>query len=31
MLHDYITCDINMTLLWWMGVAKGIYQFIGSS
>ena len=28
MLHDCITYDINMTLLWWMGVAKSIYQFI---
>ena len=31
MLHDCITYDINMTLLWWMGVAKSRYQFISSS
>ena len=31
MLHDCITHDINMTLLWWMGVAKSRYQFISSS
>ena len=31
MLHDYITYDINMTLLWWMGIAKSRYQFISSS
>ena len=31
MLHDCITYDINMTPLWWMGVAKSRYQFISSS
>ena len=31
MLHDCITYDINMTLLWWMGVAKGRCQFSSSS
>ena len=31
MLHDCITCDIHMTLLWWMSVAKSRYQFINSS
>ena len=31
MLHDCITYDINMTHLWWMGVAKSRYQFITSS
>ena len=31
MLHDCITHDINMTLLWWMGVSKSRYQFISSS
>ena len=30
MLHDCIAYDINMTLLWWMGVAKSRYQFISS-
>ena len=30
MLHDCITYDINMTLLWWMGLAKSRYQFISS-
>ena len=31
MLHVCIAYDINMTLLWWIGVAKSRYQFIGSS
>ena len=31
MLHGCITYDINMTLLWWMDVAKSRYQFISSS
>ena len=31
MLHDCITYDINMTLLWWMGVSKSRYQIISSS
>ena len=31
MLHDCIAYDINMTLLWWMSVAKSRYQFIVSS
>ena len=31
MLHDCIRYDINMTLLWWMGIAKSRYQFISSS
>ena len=31
MLHHCITYDINMTLLWWMSVAKSSYQFFSSS
>ena len=31
MPHDCITYDINMTLLWWMGVANSRYQYISSS
>ena len=31
MLHDCITHDINMTILWWMDVTKSRYQFISSS
>ena len=31
MLLDCITSGINMTLPWWMGVAKSRYQFISSS
>ena len=31
MLHDYITYDIDMALLWWMAIAKSRYQFISSS
>ena len=31
MSHDWITYDINMTLMWWMGVAKSRYQFISST
>ena len=31
MLLDCIKSGINMTLLWWMGVAKSRYQFISSS
>ena len=31
LLHECITYDINMSLLWWMDVAKGRYQFISSS
>ena len=31
MLRDCMTYDMNMTLLWWMDVAKGRYQFISSS
>ena len=30
MLLDCITYDINLTLPWWMGVAKSRYQFISS-
>ena len=30
MLHDCITYDINMTLLWWIDFAKSRYQFISS-
>ena len=30
-LHDCIPYNINMILLWWMGVAKVRYQFINSS
>ena len=28
MLNECITYDVNMTLLWWMSVAKSRYQFI---
>ena len=31
MLHDCITYGINMTILWWMGVAKSRYQIISFS
>ena len=31
MLHDCIPYNINIILLWWMGVAKIRYQFINSS
>ena len=31
MLHDCITYDINIIILWWMGVAKSRYQFISSA
>ena len=30
MLSDCITYDIDMILLWWMGVAKSRYQFNSS-
>ena len=30
MLHDCAMQDMNMTLLWWMGVVEGKYQFIRS-
>ena len=29
-LHDCITFDINVTLLWWIGVVKSSYQFSSS-
>ena len=29
MLSDCITCDINITLLWWIGVLKTRYQVYG--
>ena len=31
MFHDCITYGINMTILWWMGVAKSRYQIISFS
>ena len=31
LLHDWITYEINMTLLWWMDVSKIRYRFISSS
>ena len=30
-LHDCIKYDINIILMWWMGVAKSRYQFISSA